>query len=701
MLKLASASRFGLLVALLTQACSSSEAGVSALAGPDAEAPDAAVTADGAPDASDEPTSDASDEPDAGPVEGPPPAGVTLTLPIAATAACAPTDAACDAQPADVAAGGYRKDFFYPLSRYPEASIPDPVDGGRMHLVATAHASGRVTGVWLDGSTSDALLDAGSLDWLHVWPTQVTAGAPVWVAFHSRSASFDARASLDLVVATDAGPAVETTVPYARAAVLLTYVAHDDARTTAIVHLHNRDAAPHTLTRLVVDGRDVTASACAAHPTLGPGEATVVTVPLCASTRTGAPWSVVAEWADAPPSVAGGRVAPLHFPIETWPVESECPLPGGRDALFDEHRSAGFDTFFLRGSYSDPACHGLTSDTVIASARTRGFDVFPDEFLPLASGLGEADGVVARLLADEADASVTDGSARRLAETAQALWESNPTAAAYVGGSRHRHGGTFAGVADLQGMDFYVAACAPHVTDFGAHPPLRGAYDYLHATRENQLPLPTWLYSQGLAAGWNRGSGASLVVRQPDPTELSIQAWSVVAAGGKGLMYFQTDMGLALGAARPTWDAIAAVNHAVHALAPRLREGDPTVTVRASNDDVIVTGVRARDAVLVVAIDVRSSAGFDDARCLFEPSPHWRVDANTPHVTVAWPPELALADAFEVQGGAVVAAPPATRAGREVTFPYLALDAERPVRVLVLASSSAARAEIAAALAAK
>jgi hypothetical protein len=612
-------------------------------------------------------------------------------LPIAATAACAPSVAACDTAPVAAAAAGYRKDFFFPYDRYPEAQIPDPIQGGRIQAVATAQLSGTVTQIRIDGEDSTSLLDAGELDWVHAWPTHFTAGSPVWVAFHSRTTKLDEATSFELAVATEQGDAVLETIAYAEPRVPITYVAHTEDRATALVHLENRDSQPRTLTSLIVDGRDVTGSACIPTSVLGPGEATLVKVPLCEPRAAGAPFSVVATFTDASASVAVGRVGPRDFPIHTWPREVDCPFPGGHDDLFAAHREAGFDTFFLRGQYGEPGCNALTSDAVIASAPEEGFRLMPDEFLPLAPGVGEAEGVPARLLADEGDSSVTAGKARALAETAQASWETNPTLATYIGGSRHRHTGTFAGVADLQGIDFYVAACAPHVIDFGHHPPLRGAYDYLAATRENQMPGATWLYSQGIHAGWNRPNGD---LRQPDPTELSIQAYSVVAAGGKGLMYFQTDMELALGEARPTWDAIGRVNHVVGALRERLREGDPTVRVHASNEDTIAAGIRARDALVVVIIDVRDSGGIDDAKCILEASPHWIVRENTPHVTVTIPRDIDVEDAFEVTPDGVLDAPDATMSGRDVTFPYLALDAETPARVLVLAASKGMREEV-------
>jgi hypothetical protein len=79
-------------------------------------------------------------------------------------------------------------------------------------------------------------------------------------------------------------------------------------------------------------------------------------------------------------------------------------------------------------------------------------------------------------------------------------------------------------------MDFYVAACAPHVTG-GAHPiPSRGAYDYLSVARKNQSPLPTWGYSQAYCMDcW-------IIV--PHGNEIVMQMAAVVAAGSKGMMLF-------------------------------------------------------------------------------------------------------------------------------------------------------------------
>ena len=53
----------------------------------------------------------------------------------------------------------------------------------------------------------------------------------------------------------------------------------------------------------------------------------------------------------------------------------------------------------------------------------------------------------------------------------------------------------------------YVAACAPHIQEWLFYPPLRGSYDYVRLTRDNHLPNPSWLYSQGLSTVWDAKVG--------------------------------------------------------------------------------------------------------------------------------------------------------------------------------------------------
>ena len=59
----------------------------------------------------------------------------------------------------------------------------------------------------------------------------------------------------------------------------------------------------------------------------------MLTLPLTTVVEPGHLYTVVLVYAESGsvPSVAGGRLAKPHFPIEAWPKSSECPYPTVND----------------------------------------------------------------------------------------------------------------------------------------------------------------------------------------------------------------------------------------------------------------------------------------------------------------------------------------------------------------------------------
>jgi hypothetical protein len=611
------------------------------------------------------------------------------TLPLPAAATCAPAGDACATTPVDGLFATYRKDAYFPDEVYDEYTDA-PLDGGRVQVVGRAAVSGHVTGVLVDGVDVATILtppDAPGLppfDWAHVWPEDVVAGEPVWVAFHTRDPAWDHRTSAPLVVRTDAGDAVAGTFPVGVGPVRLTYVTTSDDLATTVIHVENRDEVAHRVTRVVVDGEDVTDAACLAEPVLAPHASALVTVPRCAPTVPGAAWTVVLELDDAPAAVGAGRVLRPSFPIEAWNNTSECPWPGGDDDNARAYAAAGIDTHYLHGGVCG-AC-GCDTRTLLeqtypaAGLRTLVTDDLARALLPLATTTA----VAAISTGDESDGELLDDdgvpAAARKARTSQELWRLAPEVPTFNGGMTSGHVGAFAGMADLQGMDVYIGGCAPHVTRWGTHPPVRMPYDYLRNARENQLPLPTWLYTQGLSpAGWKA---------QPAPQEIRVQGIEAIAAGAKGLMWFQANQD----AAREDparWQAIVDVNRVVGALRGRLRTSDPIPGASASLDTVLVDALRGEDAIVVPVVQLRTTQAPTDLTCLASAVPHVFAD-DLVDVSVEVPPDLAVVDAFEVTPTGVddVAA---RVEGRRVTLPAVPLSNDVPARVLVLAASAAVR----------
>jgi hypothetical protein len=296
-----------------------------------------------------------------------------------------------------------------------------------------------------------------------------------------------------------------------------------------------------------------------------------------------------------------------------------------------------------------------------------------------------------------------------------------PEVPVYNGAKTNKNIGSFAGSCDVQGIDLYVAACAPHITRWGVHPPLRAAYDYLHNARNNHMPLPTWMYAQGLHTGWNKTAviGGTTIHVQPDPQEILVQSFSVLAAGGKGLMWFQVNQNEA--EYRPArWAAIAESNWLFRGVRPFLREGDITAGARCddtpddwSDDPAIVDLIRSRRALVIPVINITSTRAPTDIGCgaafLFELTvPHWVLGTITPDISLQIPDDFGVAEMFEVAVDGDVFDPasrvvrdldmPFRVEGRTITLEGVALSNEAPARLFVMAADDAVRSDVLARL---
>jgi len=633
---------------------------------------------------------------------------------LAAEASCVAAGDPCASLP--VVPGlwaSYRKDAYLPDEQYAEYTDP-PVDGGRLHLAGIAEVGGAITGVLINDRPVTELLQppAPGIEWHHVWPDPAVAGEPLWVAFHSRSPEWDQVDTGRLRVETVDGVALQGEFPVTRAPLPLTYVTSSDDGTRLLVHLRNESEAAQRLTRLLVNGRDVLAAevVCLPRPALPAGEALLIEIPRCEPAPPGGAWTVVAEWDGAPPSVGVGRTLRPHFPLEAWPVSSDCVVPGqgGDPQAWAAHRDAGFDTVYLywrggeRCGFSTPE---LVHETLPALGDT--FALIGDDFLDRDDpehAIAHTTAVAGFLTGDESDGEVYDDEGRprpaSKAADARRLWAAYPELTVYNGGMTLGHVGTFAGMTDVQGMDHYIAACAPHITAWGVPRPLQAPFDYLRNTRNNHMPWPTWLYAQGLHTGWNQDALGQTIHVQPDPHEVLVQAFFAVAAGAKGLMWFQTDQGEARHAPA-RWEAIGQANWMIRTLRRPLREGDP-VGAADAGPDALAEVIRAPDALVVPVVNLLVHTPVDDLTCLGalvsqELVPHWGLGEQAPDLSLAVPAEATAWEVFELTEQLTLEplAVQVQAQTRRLVVPGLELSEQRPVRLVVVALAEGLREELA------
>ena len=608
-----------------------------------------------------------------------------------------------------------RKDASLDERLYPEFTDP-PRDGGRVQIVGIAAASGRVRSVLVDERDLEAEVGAQTpaIEWYHVWPEEVVAGQPIWLSLHSRSAAWDDQTVHKVTIVTDEGDALSERVVMTTTTTPITYVTTADEGTKLLIHAQNRADREAGIRAITVNGiRYDATEICGLSGPIAPGASVRAEIKLCEPLKPGAAWTVALDDGTGVPSVGAGRVVPEFFPIEAWPVSEDCPVPTNEadTTALTEHLGAGFDTFYL---YWNGRCNAPTAEVLnsIAPQRSDYRVLIGDDYLSspdAGTGLLETSRAAGFLIGDEVDGEIYDADglsrANLKAREARQLWSMHPELPVYNGAKTHGHVGTFAGIADIQGIDYYIAACAPHITEDGAPIQLLGAYDFLRNTRENMMPLPTWQYAQGLHSGWNLSRGTEVFHRQPAPQEVIFQAFSAMAAGAKGLMWFQTSLEEAAAAPR-SWEAIGASNRAFRAVRNLLREGDLSNQATVLAGDVLAQTITARAGIVMPLLNTNTTSSVTDALCLRnalfpDEVPHWTFGETEARVTVKLAPEQRLTDLFEVGlDGLLHEVEWYTDAeARTVTIEAIPMSNEAPARIFVLAGDRALRREIEAILA--
>ncbi len=185
---------------------------------------------------------------------------------------------------------------------------------------------------------------------------------------------------------------------------------------------------------------------------------------------------------------------------------------------------------------------------------------------------------------------------------------------------------------------------------------------------------------------------------QPDPQEIRVQAMSAVAAGAKGLMWFQSALAEADHDA-DRWDAIAFVNASIRGVRHLLRAGDPT-GLASTEGAAIVEAIRTEDALVVPVINLAAESEPTALLCagsfvLESTVPHWVLGAQTLDLEVDVPSDLAVTDIFEVRNGELLEISVAPQVdGRTITIPGVELSNALPTRLFVLAADSSVRARV-------
>ena len=596
----------------------------------------------------------------------------------------------------------FRKDHFLNNLVYPEDFTPKPIHGGRIHIVGNSTASSSqppYTVTLSGGITATTDPDKGpdsfgdNFDWLHVDVNPRTS--QVAISFHTHSD--DLVSQLKDIQIKDAGGHIVFDSPVALSStqsthpLTVTYVTTTGGFTILVLHVHNYGETAQNVTQMHIDG---VASSEVEPFSLQPGEHRVLTAPLPhgkgALTNV---WTLGLELASGERLGYGGRFVREFFPIGDWPKGDDCPFPLSNATNYELLKNTlHVDTHFA----AKRQCQNELKDTLEDAAKRAGTEdayyILPSHEAtedPSHAPESAAAAIVALGCGDEADSHI---------DNAPPTWaisrkrrETFPWSVQYLGGHSHKFIGTFAGITDISSTDFYVGACAPHVTIAVSKTQLRGAYDYLRNNRNNHMPLTSWGYSQAFEI-WRTGIGVETTV---NAGEVTLQIASVVAAGNKGIQLFQTMVSLHT-THGDAWNAASEMLSNIVAVRELLRVGDAEGAIFTKDDsdkESLVSIIAAPGKKLVVVAINLNADGYDGLVCYTGLKNHWKFHPHTiKNLNIQLPAQFSGASNITVDESTGGALKPAgekhSLKGGELTISGIELGTEVTARIFVVSAAA-------------
>jgi len=197
----------------------------------------------------------------------------------------------------------------------------------------------------------------------------------------------------------------------------------------------------------------------------------------------------------------------------------------------------------------------------------------------------------------------------------------NDQGGTYQGAQTNHRAGVFSGVTDVQGIDYYVAGCAPTVTPVTQTLQLQGSHDYLRNERDNHMPLPMWGYSQSLTKDWQA---------LPSASEIITQIASAYLAGSKSLMLFQIDDKFI---GETEFTQVGNVLKSFALVGESIRTGDIGGALVSSSDDggksSMIEVVAAPNNTFVVIVNNFDASGYNGLLCHTYVGDHWKFKSHT------------------------------------------------------------------------
>jgi len=565
-------------------------------------------------------------------------------------------------------AGSYRKDYY--LKNYHESlkSYTTPTDGGRVHLVLQGSTCNleSVKSVMINsqeamnlpsGNTDLDDPDFSYFDWSRFHAD--TQSNVFWISFHSRNKDWldsSDTPTLQVSVTDDKSQCYSGSVQLnVNPAVTVTYATTANSGLDFIVHFSGSGTlSSYMINGVLISNKPITVSG---------NQTKIVNFKQSISMAPGRVWSVVYG------SVGyGGRVIPEFFPIEAWPYSKDCPVPGTQTPNpkdYETVKDLGIDTIFLStDACGDPA---FAADSLAQKNLPMTLMLKP-KFLQRTKNHSK---VSAIYIGDEVDGDMNDNLRNPIPKSMNDAYPEIPT---YQGGKTNSHIGSYSGITDIQGMDAYLGACAPTIVPVIKPLPIDYPYLYLKNTRNNHMPLPTWLYSQMYSGAWSYQANANEIVAQIAQT---------VLAGAKGITLFQSK--------QDEFDQhdlkpIKQILNSIQGVKEHIRIGSiGGAKIKSSGEPIMYEAIRTPNKLVLVVLNTKAH-GYSNLIChIYIAGKHWNFEGQkVEKLELEIPDGMTLSNFTEQIGSDTVTKPDGVQVeinGNSVKLKDMELDSKNVARI--------------------
>ncbi|ETO31905.1 hypothetical protein RFI_05214 [Reticulomyxa filosa] len=541
----------------------------------------------------------------------------------------------------------FRRDYFLSSSMYPE-NLPDPDVGGRAQIVFTASNYKTTTyvspfTVSFNGDITIAIAATtvlpSSIDWITCDYNAKTG--QVGISMHVPDDDL-VQAISKLVVSDSKGQV------WARLEIT---GSSPQQQQQVTVHLYNYYSnAFYGISSFYFNGQSVDKEF-----TVGPVDH-IVRLYNISNVSPGDLWTIYMTLDDGLAYGFAGRFsnALQPFPFVALPVDSQCPVTftiacplfffttflyifflykkvqfNFFNKSFPQTNSANYETLsedlFVSSTYlsASDVCSGTTQAIITAYSTGWNENTNPSGLVvdsQLSSQLtdsntGTQNAVHAIALnslqpVDDVSSSALQSTIHNLWQSAIALRTTYPHFMTCVNAQTSHQVGSFAGITDIQVVQFFMAGCATTSVQNTTFP-VTAVYDYTSNAQKNQMPLETWAVIQAFDT-WSDDSPPYLT-----PSEITMVIGQVFAAGVQGVILSKTDV-TQMSTNSQAWNAANALLFNFNALYTKGYLAHSVATgsyiQNADSSTSLWAAIRSDVALIVIGVNINCS-GYDLSKC--------------------------------------------------------------------------------------